>query len=65
LSGILALFFPVSTMASLVLLFAAYMILDGVIAMIAALRSVRAHKQWDLLDTNSQWLDRGKQWPEG
>jgi uncharacterized membrane protein HdeD (DUF308 family) len=46
--GLLALFFPGPTMLSLVLLFAAYMLLDGISAMVATVRAMRAHGRWGL-----------------
>ena len=47
--GLLALFFPGPTMLSLVLVFAAYMVLDFVSALIATVRAVREHRQWGWL----------------
>lgn len=49
LFGIIAVFFPELTIASLVLLFAAYMLVDGVFALIAAVRAARRHERWGLL----------------
>jgi uncharacterized membrane protein HdeD (DUF308 family) len=40
---------PVATMLSLVLLFSAYMLADGVFAIGAALRAARQHGRWGLL----------------
>jgi uncharacterized membrane protein HdeD (DUF308 family) len=42
--GILAILLPGVTLASLVLLFAAYMLVDGVLAIVAGVRAVRQHR---------------------
>lgn len=47
--GCLALIFPGPTMLSLVLLFSAYMLVDGVAAIISAVRAMRAGDRWGLL----------------
>jgi uncharacterized membrane protein HdeD (DUF308 family) len=47
--GILALLFPGITLLSLVLVFAAYMLVDGVLAIISAVRAARRHERWGLL----------------
>jgi uncharacterized membrane protein HdeD (DUF308 family) len=44
--GLIALFLPGTALASLVLLFAAYMLVDGVFAIVAAVRAARAHERW-------------------
>jgi uncharacterized membrane protein HdeD (DUF308 family) len=44
--GIVALVLPGVTLGALVLLFAAYMIVDGVFAFIAGGRAVREHERW-------------------
>ena len=49
LFGIVAFALPGATMLSLVLLFSAYMLVDGVLAIIAAVRAARQHKRWGLL----------------
>jgi uncharacterized membrane protein HdeD (DUF308 family) len=49
LFGLLALIFPGRTILALVLLFAAYMTVDGAFALVAGVRSMRAHQQWGLL----------------
>ena len=49
LFGILALFVPGATIASLVLLFAAYMLVDGIFGIMAAVRAARRHERWGLL----------------
>lgn len=47
--GIIAFLMPAATMLALVLLFAAYMLVDGVFAIIAAVRAARRHDRWGLL----------------
>ena len=47
--GLLALVLPTATMLALVLLFAAYMLVDGVFAIMAAVRAAREHERWGLL----------------
>lgn len=47
--GLLALVLPAATMLALVLLFAAYMLVDGVFAIMAAVRAAREHERWGLL----------------
>jgi uncharacterized membrane protein HdeD (DUF308 family) len=47
--GVTALVLPAATMLALVLLFAAYMLVDGAFAIIAAVRAARAHERWGLL----------------
>jgi uncharacterized membrane protein HdeD (DUF308 family) len=47
--GLIALFVPAATMLSLVLLFAAYMLVDGVLAIVAAVRAARQRERWGLL----------------
>jgi uncharacterized membrane protein HdeD (DUF308 family) len=49
LFGIIAVFSPGLTIVSLVLLFAAYMLVDGVFTLIAAVRAARHHQRWGLL----------------
>src|SRR5918912_602843 len=49
LFGLIALFVPAATMLSLALLFSAYMLVDGVFAIISAVRAARAHERWGLL----------------
>jgi uncharacterized membrane protein HdeD (DUF308 family) len=44
--GIIALVLPGVTLGALVLLFAAYMIVDGIFAFIAGARAVREHERW-------------------
>jgi uncharacterized membrane protein HdeD (DUF308 family) len=46
--GLIALLIPAATMLALVLLFAAYMLVDGVFAIIAAVRAARQHERWGL-----------------
>jgi uncharacterized membrane protein HdeD (DUF308 family) len=47
--GMIALVLPGATMLALVLLFAAYMLIDGVFAIVAAVRAARGHDRWGLL----------------
>jgi uncharacterized membrane protein HdeD (DUF308 family) len=49
LFGLIALFMPGVTMLALVLLFAAYMLVDGILAIIAAIRAARQHDRWGWL----------------
>jgi len=49
LFGLVALFLPGATMLSLVLLFAAYIFVDGVFGIVSAVRAARAHERWGLL----------------
>jgi uncharacterized membrane protein HdeD (DUF308 family) len=49
LFGLIALFTPGITMLSLVFVFAAYAIADGVLAMISAVRAARQGERWSLL----------------
>jgi uncharacterized membrane protein HdeD (DUF308 family) len=49
LFGLFALFAPGVTMLSLALLFAAYAIADGVLALISAVREARQGERWSLL----------------
>jgi uncharacterized membrane protein HdeD (DUF308 family) len=49
LFGIIALLAPVAAMLSLALLFAAYLLVDGVFAMVAAVRAAQHHERWGLL----------------
>lgn len=48
LFGIIAFVLPGVTMLSLVIVFAAYAIVDGVFAIVAALRAARRHQRWML-----------------
>lgn len=47
--GLIAFFMPGVTMLSLVLVFAAYVIADGVIAVIGAVRAAEHHQRWGSL----------------
>jgi uncharacterized membrane protein HdeD (DUF308 family) len=49
LFGVIALLLPGVTIASLVLLFAAYMLVDGICAIVAGVRAARRHERWGLL----------------
>src|ERR1700722_10577486 len=44
--GLIAFFWPGITLASLVILFAAYALVDGVMAIVAAVRSLKSHERW-------------------
>jgi uncharacterized membrane protein HdeD (DUF308 family) len=46
LFGLIALFLPGTALATLVLLFAAYMLVDGVFGIVAAVRAARAGERW-------------------
>jgi uncharacterized membrane protein HdeD (DUF308 family) len=47
--GLIALFFPGATILSLVLVFAAYLVVDGIFAIIAAVHAARRHDRWGML----------------
>ena len=47
--GLIALFMPGVTMLSLVLVFAAYAIADGVFAIVSAVRAAQQHERWTYL----------------
>ena len=47
--GLIALFMPGAALLALVLLFAAYMLVDGILAIIAAVRAARHHERWGWL----------------
>jgi uncharacterized membrane protein HdeD (DUF308 family) len=49
LFGIIAVLMPDVTIASLVLLFAAYMLIDGFFAIVAGVRAARRHERWGAL----------------
>lgn len=49
LFGIVALVLPSVTIAALVLLFAAYMLVDGIFAIVAAVNAARRHERWGWL----------------
>jgi uncharacterized membrane protein HdeD (DUF308 family) len=49
LFGILAVLMPGITLAALVLLFSAYMLVDGIFAIVAAVRAARRHERWGWL----------------
>lgn len=49
LFGLLALLFPAPTMLSLVILFSAYMLVDGAAGIVSAVRAMRRRDQWGLL----------------
>jgi uncharacterized membrane protein HdeD (DUF308 family) len=47
--GLIALFLPAATILALVLVFAAYALVDGVFAIISAVRAARQNERWGLL----------------
>jgi uncharacterized membrane protein HdeD (DUF308 family) len=47
--GIIALFMPGGALLALVLLFAAYMVVDGILAIVAAVSAARQHERWEWL----------------
>src|SRR3954470_7920775 len=47
--GLIALIFPGPTMLSLVIVFSAYMLVDGVAGIISAVRALRRNDRWGLL----------------
>ena len=49
LFGVLALLLPGVTLSALVLLFAVYMLIDGVFAIVAGVRTARRQGRWGLL----------------
>ena len=49
LFGVLALVLPSITLASLILLFAAYMLVDGIFAIVAGVRAAQHHERWGWL----------------
>jgi uncharacterized membrane protein HdeD (DUF308 family) len=49
LFGLAALVLPLTTVASLVLLFAIYMLVDGVFTIVAGVRAAAHHERWGLL----------------
>jgi uncharacterized membrane protein HdeD (DUF308 family) len=49
LFGLIAFFMPAVTMLSLVFIFAAYAIVDGVFAITSAVRAAERHERWGLL----------------
>jgi len=49
LFGLVALFVPGTTILSLVLFFSAYMLVDGLFAIVAAVRAANRHERWGLL----------------
>src|SRR5215213_4995784 len=49
LFGLIALFVPGATILSLVLFFSAYMLVDGIFGIVAAVRAARQGERWGLL----------------
>jgi uncharacterized membrane protein HdeD (DUF308 family) len=50
--GSVAIFLPVVTLVALAIVFAAYCFVDGVFALVLAIRGVRAHERWGWLALN-------------
>jgi len=48
LFGLAALFLPIVTLASLVLVFAAFMLADGVLSIVSAVKAARRHERWGI-----------------
>jgi uncharacterized membrane protein HdeD (DUF308 family) len=48
LFGLIALFMPIATLAALVLLFAAYLLVDGVLAIVSAVKAAGRRERWGL-----------------
>jgi uncharacterized membrane protein HdeD (DUF308 family) len=51
LFGIFAIIVPGALLVTLVFLFAAYLLVDGVFAIVAAIRAIQKHERWSLLLT--------------
>jgi uncharacterized membrane protein HdeD (DUF308 family) len=49
LFGLVALFLPGATMLSLVLFFSAYMLVDGIFTIVAAVKAASNHQRWGLM----------------
>lgn len=49
LFGVIAILLPGVTLAALVLLFAAYMLVDGILAIAAGVRAAQRHERWGML----------------
>jgi uncharacterized membrane protein HdeD (DUF308 family) len=49
LFGVIAILLPGVTLAALALLFAAYMLVDGILAIVAGLRAAQRHERWGML----------------
>src|SRR5215212_4449 len=49
LFGIFALLSPLPTILALALVFAAYLLADGILGILAAVRAAQSHKRWGLL----------------
>jgi uncharacterized membrane protein HdeD (DUF308 family) len=47
--GLIALFVPGATILTLVLFFSAYMVVDGVLGIVSAVKAARQHERWGLL----------------
>jgi uncharacterized membrane protein HdeD (DUF308 family) len=55
LFGLIALFFPGVTILSLVLLFSAYMLVDGAFSIVGVIRSGRRNERWGWMLLNGIW----------
>jgi uncharacterized membrane protein HdeD (DUF308 family) len=49
LFGLVALIHPLAAMFSLIIVFAAYMLVEGVLGIVAAVRQARRHERWGML----------------
>lgn len=47
--GVIAFAVPVAAMLSLVIIFSAYLLVDGILGIVSAVRAARAHERWGLL----------------
>jgi uncharacterized membrane protein HdeD (DUF308 family) len=47
--GVIAFAVPVAAMLSLVIIFSAYLLVDGIFGIVSAVRAARAHERWGLL----------------
>ena len=47
--GVIALAVPVAAMLSLVIIFSAYLFVDGIFGIVSAVRAARSHERWGLL----------------
>src|SRR3979490_1535015 len=52
LIGSIAIFAPAVTLVALVMIFAAYSVIDGVFAIVLAIRGARRHERWGWLALN-------------
>ncbi len=59
LIGAFAIFAPAATLIALVMIFAAYALVDGVFAIVLAIRGARKHERWGWLLAQRDHLHRG------